>query len=138
MSGLVPKSFMEEISDSSAVHVHTSIANETEIYLQESPLLAEAPCLEIDDESTSDDTAKRISVVQEFIATEKKYVSDLNTMIELFMKPMLSMKNIELRELFSNLPEILFVNESILMDLNLMSENNDGIGNIFLKHVFFL
>ncbi|KAI9014890.1 hypothetical protein BC832DRAFT_176526 [Gaertneriomyces semiglobifer] len=81
---------------------------------------------------------KRMTAIFELIATERDYVRDLKIIINLFKKPMLDKKvlnNKTADALFSNIEELLSVNQDFLLSLErLYSENPviEKIGHVLL------
>ncbi|XP_046858472.1 uncharacterized protein LOC124451915 isoform X3 [Xenia sp. Carnegie-2017] len=60
------------------------------------------------------DTDRRSQIVLELFTTERTYVRSLETIIELFKKPMLLKKDRDVDNIFSNIDEIFAINKDLL------------------------
>ncbi|EPZ31817.1 Intersectin-1 like protein [Rozella allomycis CSF55] len=90
-------------------------------------------------ESVSKEERKRQEAIFELIATERKYVADLQLIIQVFYSPLLKILNVTTVEmLFSNIEDILLVNCQLLSDLDDLQKNEfpivNNLGKIMLRH----
>ncbi|RKP20821.1 hypothetical protein ROZALSC1DRAFT_21053 [Rozella allomycis CSF55] len=91
-------------------------------------------------ESVSKEERKRQEAIFELIATERKYVADLQLIIQVFYSPLLKILNVTTVEmLFSNIEDILLVNCQLLSDLDDLQKNEfpivNNLGKIMLRHI---
>nr|KAJ3421080.1 Intersectin 1 (SH3 domain protein) [Polyrhizophydium stewartii] len=90
----------------------------------------------VDPATMSVEERKLYDAGQEMILTERNYVDDLRVMIELFFEP-LEHEVPQISAVFSNIRQILSVNELILADFEKhdSGESAETIGEIFLKYL---
>ena len=74
-------------------------------------------------------------VYQELINTEKSYIKDLSLICDVFLQPVRDLgilKTFEIVTLFSNIEELIGVNQALLNDLE--AAGVEGVGEVFQKH----
>ncbi|KAJ3288737.1 Intersectin 1 (SH3 domain protein) [Borealophlyctis nickersoniae] len=82
---------------------------------------------------------KRQEAIFELIQTEQSYVRDLQLIVEVFYAPLTQLLTPpDIRTLFSNIEEVLFVNSLILSDFETAQIEQSfvmgGIGRLFIRH----
>lgn len=79
--GLVPCTFMKHIDN-----IFSPAPYSNDVHFLNTPIITEAPELDIEDDLVSDESFKRKESILEFISTERSYVSDLRVMIDVLIR----------------------------------------------------